>query len=283
MKKELSIGDCEEHAEQKLLEERRKEMEKLFQDANAVGIMEFDFPGIATTLLAPAAVAAVTSFIFQTLAKGKVDNYFHRKLEQFKHDLGQATAAAQFDYQRKLHDFQAFSDQRRLVYGEVFKQARALMNTLSGCHADAMNIRKSVSGTNPQHRRVMLNHFQVDAEAMEELESAGFFEQENDDATLMMTMDWIMILFTRRTTERRKALEESLLTNSLFLSRRVNDAAWSFMQKADGFVADDAFSFFAENTNSEPLKESFAKCEAAMREELSRGYYDELKPESPVL
>jgi len=130
---------------------------------------------------------------------------------------------------------------------------------------------------------VMLNHFQVDAEAMEELESAGFFEQENDDATLMMTMDWIMILFTRRTTERRKALEESLLINSLFLSRRVNDAAWSFMQKADGFVADDAFSFFAENTNSEPLKESFAKCEAAMREELSRGYYDELKPESPVL
>jgi hypothetical protein len=40
--------------------------------------MEFDFPGIGKAFLAPAAVAAVVSWIFQALAKGNVDNYFNQ-------------------------------------------------------------------------------------------------------------------------------------------------------------------------------------------------------------
>jgi len=92
--------------------------------------MEFDFPGIVAPFLAPAAVAAVTSFIFQTLARGKVDYYFNQKLEQFKYDLGKLAASAQFDYQRKLRDVQAFSSKRHEAYAGIFEGAQLVCHTL---------------------------------------------------------------------------------------------------------------------------------------------------------
>ena len=81
--------------------------------------MEFDFPGIGKAFLAPAAVAAVVSWIFQALAKGNVDNYFNQKLEQFKHDLGKLAASAQFEHQRKLRELQAFRGKRHEAYAGV--------------------------------------------------------------------------------------------------------------------------------------------------------------------
>jgi hypothetical protein len=78
-----------------------------------------DWSGIGSTFLAPAVVAAAVSWIFQLVAKGKVDSYFNRQLERFKHDLGQAAAAAQFDYQRKFYDFQKFSERRHDAYVEL--------------------------------------------------------------------------------------------------------------------------------------------------------------------
>ena len=81
--------------------------------------MELDWTGIVRAFLAPAAVAAAVSWIFQTLAKGKVDSHFTRKLEQFKHDLGQAAAAAQFDYQRRPHDFRIHPPESRITIGLV--------------------------------------------------------------------------------------------------------------------------------------------------------------------
>lgn len=92
--------------------------------------MEFDFPGIVAPFLAPAAVAAVTSFIFQTLARGKVDYYFNQKLDQFKYDLGKLAASAQFDYQRKLRDVQAFSSKRHEAYAGIFEGAQLVCHTL---------------------------------------------------------------------------------------------------------------------------------------------------------
>jgi hypothetical protein len=86
--------------------------------------MEFDFPGIGKAFPAPAAVAAVVSWIFPALAKGNVDNYFNQKLEQFRHDLGKLAASAQFEHQRKLRELQAFRGKRHEAYAGVYEGAR---------------------------------------------------------------------------------------------------------------------------------------------------------------
>lgn len=249
--------------------------------------MEFDFPGIVRAFLAPAAVAAAVSWIFQILAKGKVDSYFNQKLEQFKHDLGQAAAAAQFDYQRRLHDFEAFSEKRHAVYGEAFKRARAVLNTSIRYGYDAFNLRNDLvpDEGKPEYLELVLQHQKTEPEVIEIVREMGLFEQPPDQASTMMTMDQAAEVFKRLATEKRDAFEECVTDNSLFLSRRVSDASWNFIQ--DAYTYMDATFYGAEDSSfvkdrSDQLKKSLADVEAAMREELSVGYYEDRTPAATV-
>jgi hypothetical protein len=82
--------------------------------------MTLDLGTVIFILLSPAAVAAAVVWLGRKLTEKKIDLHFDQKMEQFKHGLAQASAAAEFDYQRRLQDFTLFTEKRNLVYAELF-------------------------------------------------------------------------------------------------------------------------------------------------------------------
>jgi hypothetical protein len=97
--------------------------------------MEWDVKTVLFILFAPATIAGGMMMLLHWLARGRIDQYFHKKrgeidsyfakrLKRFEHRLSRISASAQFDYQRKLHDFTLYTEKRHSVYAEFYAGLR---------------------------------------------------------------------------------------------------------------------------------------------------------------
>src|SRR5215204_4019620 len=234
--------------------------------------MEFDFPGIGKAFLAPAAVAAVVSWIFQAIAKGNVDNYFNQKLEQFKHDLGKLAASAQFEHQRKLRELQAFRGKRHEAYTGVYEGARLVCHTLdrefSQFEFDVMCIRNESTnipgntGLGTLKRRY------------EDLPDSGEYEQEFHEAlTVEEDLEWGLNVYRRafvdsigaRAVVLIEELERDCATKAVYLSDNVTEATRKLISQCYHLMA---------QTRSDPLP---ANAYLALLDALKKGMSADLR------
>lgn len=51
----------------------------------------------------------------------KVNYYFNKQLEQYKHDLAIITENAKYDINKKLYDFEAYASKKHVVYPELYR------------------------------------------------------------------------------------------------------------------------------------------------------------------
>ena len=234
--------------------------------------MEFDFRGIVNSFLAPAAVAAVMSFIFQTLAKGRADSYFNQKLEQFKYDLGKLAASAQFDHQRKLRDFQAFSSKRHEAYARIYGGARLVCHTLdrefSQFEFYVMCIRNESTNIPGSTGLATLK------ERYKELPDSGEYEQEFHEAlTVEKDLEWGLKVYRRafvdsigpRAVGLIEELEREFATRAVYLSNDATEATRTLISQCYHLLA---------KTRSDPLPHD---AYLALLDGLKKGMSDELR------
>ena len=234
--------------------------------------MEFDFPGLGKAFLAPAAVAAVVSWIFQTIAKGSVDNYFNQKLEQFKHDLGRLAASAQFDHQRKLRDFQAFRSKRHEAYAGVYEGARLVCHTLyrefSQFEFEVMCIRNESTNIPGSTGLVTLKR------RYKELPNCGEYEQEFYEAlTVEKDLELGLNVYRRafvdsigaRAVGLIEEFERDCATKAVYLSDNVTEATRKLISQCYHLIA---------KTRSDPLPDDAF---LALLDWLKKGMSDDLR------
>jgi len=225
--------------------------ERLARDPGYYLTMEFDFPGIGKAFLAPAAVAAVVSWVFQTLAKRSADNYFNQKLEQFKHDLGKLAASAQFDHQRKLRDFQAFRSKRHEAYAGIYEGARLVCHTLyrefSQFEFDVMCIRNESTNIPGSTGLKTLKR------KYKELPDPGEYEEEFHDAlTVEEDLERGLNVYRRafvdsigaRAVGLIEEFERDCATKAVYLSDNVTEATRKLVSQCYHLIA---------KTRSDPL------------------------------
>ena len=235
--------------------------------------MEFDFTGIGKAFLAPAAVAAVASWVFQTLAKRRADNYFNQKLEQFKQDLGKLAASAQFDHQRKLRDFQAFRrSTRQEAYAGIYDGARLMCHTFhrefSQFEFDVMCIRNEntnipgSTGLETLKRRC------------KDLPDAGDYEQEFHEAlTVEEDLEWGLNVYRRafvdsigaRAVGLIEEFERDCATKATYLSDNVTEATRKLVSQCYHLMA---------KTRTDPLPDD---AYLALLDWLKKGMSDDLR------
>lgn len=69
------------------------------------------------------AVIAASWFLIRYLIQKKVDSYFNKRLETYKHELAIITENAKYDINKKLFDFEAYAAKRHSVYPELYRAA----------------------------------------------------------------------------------------------------------------------------------------------------------------
>lgn len=69
------------------------------------------------------AVIAGSWFLIRYLIQKKVDSYFNKRLETYKHDLAIITENAKYDISKKTFDFEAYAAKRHSVYPELYRAA----------------------------------------------------------------------------------------------------------------------------------------------------------------
>lgn len=69
------------------------------------------------------AVIAGSWFLIRYLIQKKVDSYFNKRLETYKHELAIITENAKYDISKKMFDFEAYAAKRHSVYPELYRAA----------------------------------------------------------------------------------------------------------------------------------------------------------------
>jgi hypothetical protein len=233
--------------------------------------MEFDFPGFVKAFLAPAVVAAVVSWVFQLLAKGKVDSYFNQKLEQFKHDLGQVAAAAQFDYQRRLQDFNLFTERRNSVYAEMIGRLEGAFESLvenfgtrpkfvARATADYTDVPDEVL-----HQKLLMlgiKSKRMRASTIRTLRASP----ENIGKKLVTGLD---LYYRKKSIDSVEAARNCLLSNSIFIDEAIYEEAQSYIA--------GAFDMLEKNSPSPEnfleLRDKLGRIREHMRRHITAGDY----------
>lgn len=68
-----------------------------------------------------AAVIAGSWLLIRYLIQKKVDSYFNKRLEIYKHELAIITENAKYDISKKLYDFEAYASKKHVVYPEIYR------------------------------------------------------------------------------------------------------------------------------------------------------------------
>lgn len=67
------------------------------------------------------AIIAALWFLVRYLIQKKIDSYFNKRLETYKHELTIITENAKYDINKKLYDFEAYASKRHSVYPELYR------------------------------------------------------------------------------------------------------------------------------------------------------------------
>jgi len=256
--------------------------------------IQWDFPGIVQSFLAPAVVAGAVSFAFHTSAKGKLESYFEHQLEAFKAqlqrdiethqaELARLADAAKFDYSRRLADFNLFARKRHVVYRELFRQYRVAYDAyneyggkfhhtpgyyrkLDETEVAALMTRKHVLAA---ERKKVLDEWKDDREA--------------GVSSLLSALD---PRYRRRARALLDKAQQYWLANSLYMSADINAFVESSLVPTlveyvrflePGISApqpsDEAFKK-GQRAFQTDLKARFRELAAALRRELAAGDYD---------
>lgn len=63
-------------------------------------------------------ITTLGSFVIKRYLSNTIDAHFNEKLENYKHQLNSLTESARFDYQRKLKDFDIYTNKKHTSYVE---------------------------------------------------------------------------------------------------------------------------------------------------------------------
>lgn len=100
-----------------------------------MSLFNYDWLNIIINFIAiPSIVTAILSFILKEYLSNKIDSYFQTKLVSFQHQLDLSTEAEKFNYQRKIQDFNLYTNKKHEKYIELYEIVLEVKSNIYNFH-----------------------------------------------------------------------------------------------------------------------------------------------------
>lgn len=228
---------------------------------------------IFSSLLSSGIILGIIGIVSKGFTKGWIDNYFNKKMAKYKNELESISEKEKFDFERKIHDFSLYSNQKHKIYPEIYKKmlySKSLVFRLTGF-------------------TTLLTFEEYDENDLTAYMQSRKYPQGQISTILdRWRVDKISAISILRSYDRMISFQEanhevqsargSLFENELYLAEECSEKIYEYLNKIDTLLLNTELPDNESIKQKPKLRKEIATLEEEirkiMRVELSIGYYE---------